>query len=528
MKRSIVWVFMHLLLIFIVIANLLTGLRIAAVHRPQLLSLSPLLPQGSLHDIHLLGGALLISVIISYLLYWFLFKKHVEQKSTIKQSRYHQVITWLGYFSLSAIALSGISIYFGILFGAIAHNVHFYAALIILLYIPLHAGVYFIQYGINALKLIFFPSGKFRKTSINYSIVIILASGGLLTFFNQQAPVALIVHAIELGQKISIDGQADEDFWQKIPEVKVHTFGGVNFNNGNTEVRIKAVENGIEAFFNISWDDPNKSLKHLPLVKTTDGWQVTQDGFYRFDEQSHYEDKFAVILSDNCAFGAAATAQLGPKPLADKPANWHGKGYHYTTDNSIVDLWHWKAVRTNRMLLMDDNYIAGPATARAGDRRYTAGYYADGKSSGAYVMNWKWYKQDKIVPKRLFNVTKDNDQYQNSASQEQQDKADWVMPWYDAKAYEVEDDTLPVGTIMPSVLYRSNRLEGDRANVRAFGRWHDGQWNLELSRKLNTKSKHDVALADNTCLWVAAFDRSQVAHTRHARPLQLNFSRGDN
>jgi hypothetical protein len=74
-------------------------------------------------------------------------------------------------------------------------------------------------------------------------------------------------------------------------------------------------------------------------------------------------------------------------------------------------------------------------------------------------------------------------------------------------------------------MYRSNRFEGDRADVRAFGVWQDGQWSLELSRKLDTGSEHDLVIADGVCLWLAAFDRAQISHTRHARPLQLNFLR---
>ena len=169
---------------------------------------------------------------------------------------------------------------------------------------------------------------------------------------------------------------------------------------------------------------------------------------------------------------------------------------------------------------MDDNYIGGPAQVRAGKRRYTAGYQTDAKQSGAYVMNWQWYKPNGIVPKR---IPLDTSVLQTTGNNLQYDKLFPVLPWDDTKPYRAEHDTFAIGSTLPSVLYRSNRFEGDRADVRAFARWNDGQWSLELSRKLVTGSQYDISLKENVCLWFAAFDHSQTAHTRHVRPLQLKF-----
>ena len=76
---------------------------------------------------------------------------------------------------------------------------------------------------------------------------------------------------------------------------------------------------------------------------------------------------------------------------------------------------------------------------------------------------------------------------------------------------------------MPSILYSSYRFEGDRAHVKAYAKWHNGFWSLEVLRKLNTRSGKDVIIQHGTCIWVAAFDHSQIAHTRHTRPIKLLF-----
>jgi len=338
--------------------------------------------------------------------------------------------------------------------------------------------------------------------------------------------IELPIARIALDQFIQIDGVADETVWQQARTINVNTHGGANFYQGETRVSLRAVHNGVEAFFHISWEDPDKSLKHLPLQKTDAGWSVLGNRFYRFDEQQYYEDKFAVMLANTCSDGAAGTMHLGRNPLPEKPANWHGKGYHYATDGQVRDLWHWKAVRTNNMYLADDNFIGRPDRMRSGERRYTAGYMKDGKESGAYVMNWQWYKPSTVVPKRLPKDPKALAPYQAGASTSAI-HLNWVIPWFDYQPYQPQADNYPVGTVMPSVMYRSNRFEGDRADVRAHAQWQDGKWSLELVRKLNTGSDLDVAIATGVCMWVSAFDRSQIAHTRHQRPLRLKLEWGN-
>ena len=260
------------------------------------------------------------------------------------------------------------------------------------------------------------------------------------------------------------------------------------------------------------------------MLKTENGWQVQQDGFHNFDEKTFYEDKFAVILSDHCEMNAAGTAHLGPKPLENKPKHWTGKGYHYR-ERGLVDLWQWKAVRTNNMFLMDDNYIGEPTEPRYAERRYTAGYHQDAKESGAYKMNWQWYYPNQIIPKRLPIDQEQMSQYQypNVKHDIADLSSSWIIPWFDSTPYHPENDQYPVGTQMPSILYSSNRFEGDRAHVKAYAKWHNGFWSLEVLRKLNTRSDKDVIIQHGTCIWVAAFDHSQIAHTRHTRPIKLLF-----
>lgn len=523
MKHNLTWVLMHASLMAIVLINLLTGMRIATLDRPYLLWFSAILPQGGVHGVHLWTGFSLLGLAVIYAAYQWVFRKeptHRRYNSPI--NIYHSVVKWVGYLALSGLLLTGLSLYLNTWPVAFIKDVHFACAITLLVYIPLHAGVYFVQYGIGALKIISTISAKDLRENTLLMVFGCFILAAIYATAIKQDHESLHMIKIAPDTLIDIDGNANEPDWQHAKDVVVHGFGGANFQDGRTDISIKALHNNTEAFFYIRWEDSTKSMAYLPLVKTPNGWQVQQQGFHHFDEKKYYEDKFAMMVSNNCDFAASGTAHMGPKPLADKPANWHGKGYHYTEDNSVVDLWQWKAVRTNDMYLADDNFIGAPDIERPGSRRYTGGYQQDGKDSGAYVMNWKWYKKEFITPKRLPKDPAELAPYQPNAYPDKNTELSWVIPWFAYEPYSEEKDKLiPVGTLMPSVMYNSNQFEGDRADVRARGQWQDGYWSLELVRKLTTGSEKDVALQNGVCLWVAAFDHAQIAHTRHARPLKL-------
>jgi hypothetical protein len=82
------------------------------------------------------------------------------------------------------------------------------------------------------------------------------------------------------------------------------------------------------------------------------------------------------------------------------------------------------------------------------------------------------------------------------------------------------DANLPVGSVIPGVIL-SGEFSGDRADVRCAARWASGRWSLEVARRLDTGSPVDVALASGVFMRVAAFDHSQIRHTRHVRPIRL-------
>ncbi|KZN44022.1 ethylbenzene dehydrogenase-related protein [Pseudoalteromonas luteoviolacea] len=497
------FIIFHILAIIVVVGSMITGLRIALISQDWLSPISTLLPQGQMHIWHLGFGIALSLIIASYLLHSF------TSPFRSIQSKYHKIINYLGYFSLPLVSVSGWLIWAG-LYSDVSRTIHQIAMWAMCIYLVFHAWIYIVQNGRRVFSILLPKRAALRHLSFIFGLCAISLSS---LFLVKNTTHQLNVLTIDDATFIEIDGKADELAWKKASPISIMTIGGANFNQGATKVTVKALANKYESYFLISWQDETKSTNHLPLFKTAQGWKVQENGFYNFDERTFYEDKFAVMLSDGCEIAGDKTLHLGDKPINDKPKNWHGKGYHASLDGKTRDLWHWKAVRTNDMYLADDNFIGPPAPHLSGKRRYTAGYQADGKESGAYVMNWQWYTPNSVIPKRLPSNLDVDQQHRNG-----------VLPWFGSSPYRESDDLYPPGTFLSSVLYRSNRFEGDRADVRARGEWKNGQWTLELVRKHNTQSKYDVALQTGTCMWVSAFDHSQIAHTRHMQAIKLRYA----
>jgi secreted trypsin-like serine protease len=84
------------------------------------------------------------------------------------------------------------------------------------------------------------------------------------------------------------------------------------------------------------------------------------------------------------------------------------------------------------------------------------------------------------------------------------------------------DARYPVNALIPGVII-TGEYAGDRADVRCAARWAAGRWVLEVARRLDTSSPYDVKIGSGVLMQVAAFDRSQIRHTRHLRPIRLEL-----
>lgn len=434
------------------------------------------------------------------------------------------LICWVAFIAFAAAIGSGLLLYFPAewaLHDAVA-AIHRGAAWTLIGYVIAHAGAQWWSGGLQTLLKIVRPRVAYGVPALlALAVAAVVAAGAYLV--DDAAIRPLIVAQTSVPPRL--DGETNDAVWRSAQPVTIQTRSGANLPGGEAAVTIRAVHDGVHAYFLFEWPDSTRSQKHLPLRKTASGWEVIENDYARQDEDDFYEDKFAVMLARDSRLAALSTSHLGPRPADGKPGPLGGRGLHYTSDGSIVDVWHWKSVRTGPMGQIDDNYFGTPLPAPADEKtRYTGGYTQDPKTGGNFIQNWKtlpdggieplWLPRNPEILNRLGDVNLDP---------RIGDGGEWWLPKELVLPYSRElDATLAVGTIVPSVVIEGP-FEGDRGDVRAVAKWSRGWWRLEVSRKLDTGSKYDVAIANGTYLWVAVFDHSQTRHSRHLHPLQLEL-----
>lgn len=337
----------------------------------------------------------------------------------------------------------------------------------------------------------------------------------------------------------TLDGDAPDAAWRLAkPTTVLTSFGGNLGGIGSSAVEIRAVHDGTWVYFRFTWEDPTRSLKHLPLVKREDGWHVLHDRYDRADERSFFEDKFAALITNlPIVIPGDHTYRGGPTPIADKPGTLSQRGLHLTSEPGLaMEVWQWKASSGGLLGWIDKNHFDRPADPTraqiAGEVPYRGGYIPDSRATSLYGDNFEpqpvgGYERP-VQPKRLpvdwratyaalGKVDLEPDQGDSEGAR-------WWMTMAESKPYSSDlDARIPVGTVIPGSLILAEKL-GQQADIKGAARWGAGKWTLEMARRLEAEYP-DVPIGGNTRMWVAVFDHAQTYHTRHIRPVRLELQR---
>ena len=344
----------------------------------------------------------------------------------------------------------------------------------------------------------------------------------------------LDIRRITASEAPVLDGDLSDAIWRLARPIAVLTNQGANFGGESaSEVQIRAVHDGTTAYFSFVWSDPTRSLKHLPLIKRKDGWYVVQGNYDLADEHEYYEDKFSVMLTTSGALLAGdRTFHAGRAPLEGKPMSPSGRGLHYTTDGGIVDVWQWHATRGGLLGFVDDGHFGPPAEPskdEAEGRRPYKGGFAPDPGTANFEDNFELpgpsgygsLIQPKRLPKDWWSTWSAMGRFDVNPDVGESDGARWWMTEDETVPYSPRLDALfSVNTVIPGVIIKG-AYSGDRADVRCAARWAAGRWAIEVARRLDTGSPNDVRIASGVFMRVAAFDHSQIRHTRHIRPIRL-------
>jgi hypothetical protein len=379
------------------------------------------------------------------------------------------------------------------------------------------------------------PRPLLRSVPLVGAIGLAVIGVTLLVVVERQTEDRLVVRRIGKGDAPVLDGDSSDPIWRMARPVRVLTEQGGNFDGkGETSVEIRAVHDGTWAYFLFVWEDPTRSLKQLPLMKGGDGWHLLHDGFEAGDEHAYNEDKFSVLLTTSEAVLAGdQTFHAGRTPVSGSPSTLSGRGLHYTPNEGIhVDVWQWKATSSGGQGWLDDSYFGPPARPTAaqiaGVAPYRGGFAPDPGTSN-YDDNFDprpsgGYGQS-VTPRRLpkdYRATMAAlGQIDLDPNHSDSDGSRWFLTEAESAPYSrALDDQIPTGSIIPGVII-AGEYSGDRADVRCAARWAGGRWVLETARRLDTGSPYDIPIAAGTSMRVAAFDHSQIRHTRHVRPIRL-------
>jgi hypothetical protein len=367
------------------------------------------------------------------------------------------------------------------------------------------------------------------------ALAVAIVGTSLLVTADHQTSQSLRIHRVDAADVPVIDGDTSDRVWQMTKPLYVLTNHGGNFDGkGETTIEIRAVHDGQKAYFLFAWDDPTRSLKQLPLLKTPDGWKLLHHGYEKGEEDAYSEDKFAVLLTKlDATLAGDRTFHASAAPLAGKPRTLSGHGLHYTElPGLFVDVWEWKATSTSATGFMDDNHFGPPVEATSeqveGKLPYRGGFAAD-PGTASYTDNFdpdepKAYSKV-ITPRRLPRdvdaLTAALGKIDLDPGHGESDGARWYMTEVESAPYSRElNAKIPIGTVVPGVIV-SGAYVGDRADVRCAARWAAGRWALEVVRKLDTGSRYDIPISSGTFMRVSAFDHTQINHTRHVHPIRL-------
>jgi hypothetical protein len=343
----------------------------------------------------------------------------------------------------------------------------------------------------------------------------------------------LIVSEIESSQVPTLDGDLSDPIWTKAKPAYVLTTQGGDFGGTHQSlVEVRALHDGQYAYFAFVWEDPTRSLKHMPLVKRDGQWFIGASRKDLGDEAKYHEDKFAVLLARPGLPLIGAAIHLARQPLADMPSGSTGRGLHYTVDGSIADVWQWRASHGGPTGHIDNCHIGGPVQQNQqdpnGTSHYSGGFALD-PGVVPYQANFvgvpghagRQVALPRRIPRDIAALVRAMGPISDRAGESESVGSRWWMTGAESVPFTPTlDAKIPNDTVIPGVLV-ADGAEETPGSIRGTARWAAGRWTLELARRLHTGSRHDIPIKTGVLMWVAAFDHAEKRHTRHLRPFRL-------
>lgn len=284
-------------------------------------------------------------------------------------------------------------------------------------------------------------------------------------------------------------------------------------------LQVKAAYNGEKIFFRYRWPAKEPSIYHDMLKYEGGTWKRYGASVTGPQPEGMYEDRLSMMVDDGsipefARYGGYIMIGQGLRFFSDEAARDDVKQHAYLgkkkgldeltkylpqtrTDINdwrtvlpeeelaaqrkagyFIDLWHWRAHRSNPIDKSDDQFVA---ESRYGD-----------KGKGVFFTNWD---AEKKQPRLMFEPAKNGGHVALSWD----DLANRKLG-FDDHYYMREDETQAYdpaykwkeGDVLPRRVLRGG--DGSHADISVTqkgGRWKDGYWDVTLERAMDTGNPED-------------------------------------
>ncbi|MCF7864488.1 MAG: hypothetical protein K9L89_06850, partial [Kiritimatiellales bacterium] len=348
---------------------------------------------------------------------------------------------------------------------------------------------------IKVLPFVFFPFRHPKwSTFIWIPIVAVVTTAAI-----NQLPVKQSASHRLLAEKIGdvpIDIKAVPDLnWDAARPLKTRLVNGVGFDKGVTRLELRAMYDNTYLYMRAQWEDDTDSTVYWPIQKTAEGWKYLQNSLN--DEQELYEDKFALLfpIDQSVLFD-----QVGCAAYCHQSSDTKRFPYGYKASKDPLDVWHWKAARTDPMGYVDDKYWQGHDTSLT-----DVGRKSDSGDKAGYLKN---ISEDHTHP--LYLPKDENSVIKGAILQ--------------SGAVEYTEELgarIPEGTIIPGLVIHD--IQGDRGDIRCVSEYKDGIHTLWMRRQLDTGSEYDVLFTpgESVSFAASAFDHAAKRHAYNMTSYKL-------
>lgn len=277
-------------------------------------------------------------------------------------------------------------------------------------------------------------------------------------------------------------------------------------------LQVQAAYNEEQIFFRYRWPADKPHVYHDMLRYQDGNWVRYGASRTGPDPEGTYEDRVSMLVDDGRVpefgrYGGYITVGAGMRFFTDQAsksevaadpyiggkmdsnevqkhlpatridmADWRSVKSESELDAQrasgyFLDLWHWRAGRSNGVSMSDDQLVAGHRISDAGKGPFSTNWDSernqplfmfDRDKAGMDALSWQQVQQDSVDFDGIYYLSED-----------------LAKPFDPTHQWQQDD-------VIPRRLLRSG--QGSRADISVLGqgRWQDGWWDVTLQRALDT------------------------------------------